>query len=188
HRLLRERGMAGTTTRAIAEAAGCAEGSIYRYFPDKHALFHEIVHTRFAQFIGLMKTLPDRAGTGTVQGNLVRVAEGAIEFYRGIVPVVTGALSDRELLEAQRLHWQQTGAGPARALRSMREYLRREQRLGRVRQDVDADAAGRLLLGTCFAQALLVELIGEGEAGPADRRFGRRVVRTLLDGVAAATA
>jgi AcrR family transcriptional regulator len=184
HRLLRERGLAGTTTRAIAELAGCAEGSIYRYFPDKHALFHEIVHTRFAQHIQLMMTLPDRAGRETVERNLVRVAAGAIEFYRGIVPMVTGALSDRELLDAQRLHWQRTGAGPARALTSMREYLRREQRLGRVRSDVDPDAGSRLLLGTCFAQAMLVELIGEEEAGPADRRFARRIVRTLLKGVA----
>ncbi len=118
----------------------------------------------------------------------MRVAEGAIEFYRGIVPMVTGALSDRELPEAQRLHWQRTGAGPAQALKSMREYLRREQRLGRVRRDVDPDAAGRLLLGTCFAQAMLVELIGEEEAGPADRAFARRIVRTLLGGVAGSPA
>jgi len=184
HGLIRERGLAGTTTRAIAERAGCAEGSIYRYFPDKAALFHEIVHTRFADFVQLMATLPDLAGTRTVESNLARVAEEAVEFYRAIVPMVTGALSDRELLEAQRAHWKDTGAGPARALNSVREYVRREQRVGGIRPDVSPDAVARMVLGPCFAQAMLVELIGEEDAGPADRRFARQVVRTLLRGIA----
>ena len=98
--------------------------------------------------------------------------------------MLPGALSDRELLEAQRSHWKATGAGPARAFNSVREYIRREQRLGGIRPDVSPDAAARMILGPCFAQAMLVELIGEEDAGPADRRFAGTVVRTALRGIA----
>ncbi len=56
--------------------------------------------------------------------------------------------------------------------------------MGGIRPDVSPDAVARMVLGPCFAQAMLVELIGEEDAGPADRRFARQVVRTLLRGIA----
>src|SRR5436305_8062909 len=86
--LIRDRGLMGATTRAIAERAGCAEGSIYRYFPDKHAIIHEIVRASFPEFLALVETLPDRAGTGTVRRNLEQIAVGALGFYRLILPIV----------------------------------------------------------------------------------------------------
>ena len=36
------RGFARATTREIAQTAGVAEGTIYRHFADKYALFHEV--------------------------------------------------------------------------------------------------------------------------------------------------
>jgi len=41
-RVIRDRGMSSATTKEIARQAGCAEGSIYRYFQDKHTLMTEI--------------------------------------------------------------------------------------------------------------------------------------------------
>lgn len=38
-RVLEERGFRGFNTNAIAECAGISIGSLYQYFPNKHAVF-----------------------------------------------------------------------------------------------------------------------------------------------------
>ena len=181
---MQESGLVGLTTRSIAERAGCAEGSIYRYFADKHALVAEVVLTRLGSFFKLISTLPDRAGTGTVKRNLQELADQALEFFSGILPLVVAALSDRELLEGLRAHWQDAGVGPARTQTQVAEYVRREQRLNRIDRAVSADHLTALLLGACFAQATMTELVGK-EGTWSRERFASTIVRTLLTGVAA---
>jgi AcrR family transcriptional regulator len=181
--IIRDRGLRACTTRAIAERAGCAEGSIYRYFEDKHALFMEIVRTRFPEFMELVATLPDRVGTSTVRKNLEQVAWTALGFYRVILPLVVGAMGDRELLEEQRRHFQETKGGPMKSLGAVATYLRKEQRLGRISPRVSPEYAARSLLGACFSQVMLEELVGDDARLGEDRHYAREIVRTLLEGL-----
>src|SRR5205085_4580512 len=76
--LIRRRGMEATTTRAIAERAGCAEGTIYRHFPDKHALLCEIVDATFPAFHALLDGLAAKAGTGDVRVTLEELGAAAL--------------------------------------------------------------------------------------------------------------
>ena len=55
--VIRERGLARTRTSAIAKAAGCAEGTIYRHFSGKPELLGEAVRSRLAGEIGLREIL-----------------------------------------------------------------------------------------------------------------------------------
>jgi AcrR family transcriptional regulator len=185
--IIRDRGLRACTTRAIAERAGCAEGSIYRYFEDKHALFMEIVRTRFPEFLELVATLPERAGTATVRKNLEQVAWTALGFYRIILPLVVGAMGDRDLLEEQRRHFQETKGGPMKSLGAVATYLRKEQRLGRISQKVSPEYAARCLLGACFSQVLLEALVGDDAQLGIDRNSAREIVRTLLEGLSPAS-
>ena len=180
--VIQDLGMKCATTREIARRAGCAEGSIYRYFPDKAALFHEIVKTRFPKFLDLVQTLPDLAGAGTVRKNLEAVALNALSFYREIIPMVVGAMSDHELLLQQRRHFEEREGGPLRVIRLVATYLRKEQKLGRMSDQASPEHATRLLLGACFSQAILEALIGEDARVGSDQQFARDIVRILMDG------
>ena len=182
-RVIHDRGMAGATTRAIAEEAGCAEGSIYRYFPHKEALLVECMRSRYPQFVELMSVLPDRVGEGTVQSHLEEVACNALAFYRAILPTIAGTLACRELRDAQRRHFEEVKGGPMRAVGAVSAYLRGEQRIGRISVGASAEHVTRLLLGACFGQAFLEELVGEDAELATDERFARDTVGSLMEGL-----
>ncbi len=187
--LIAEGGFMAATTRAIALRARCAEGSIYRYFPDKHALLHAVMIDRFESFFVMLEELPGEAGSGWIADHLRRVALEALAFYRGIAPLVGAQLSDPRLMAEQRAAWEREAGGPMRAIRAVREYVAAEQRLGRIDPDAEPDLVGRELLGTCFAHAILDSLVGEegravDRAGRAldDERYVRLLVETILRG------
>lgn len=176
-----EVGMRAATTRAIAQRAGCAEGSIYRYFADKSALFIEIAKARYPTFLDLVATLPERAGTRTVERNLTEIAEAAMEFFRAVVPMIAGILAEHRLLDEHRRSLRGTRAGPMRAFADLEEYLRREQALGRIAAAASPSQVARLVLTACFGQTFLAEMVGpDAELGSED--FARSVVRAALAG------
>ena len=181
--LIADRGLKGATTRAIAARAGCAEGSIYRYFPDKHALFMEVVRTSSPEFLSLMDSLLDRAGQGSVRRTLEEVGVAALGFYRAVMPMAAGAMAERELLMEQRRHFQETKRGPMHAIGVLTGYVRKEQRLGRVSERVSAEHVARVLLGTCFAQAFMMDLLGEEAKLGSDDQFAREIVGSLIEGL-----
>jgi AcrR family transcriptional regulator len=180
---VRERGLRGATTRVIAERAGCAEGTIFRYFPDRTHLFMELVKGRYPQFCELAEALPSRAGMGTVSDNLQDLARSALAFYRALVPVAAGTISERELLEAQRRHFEEDQTGPMRILRSVSAYVRGEQLLGRVAAGVSPDHVARMLLGACFSQAFTEHLVGDEARLGSDQHFAAEVVTTMIRGI-----
>jgi AcrR family transcriptional regulator len=59
--VVREVGYAHATTRAIAEAAGVAEGTIYRHFPDKVALYFAAALEQDSALISELASLPEKA-------------------------------------------------------------------------------------------------------------------------------
>jgi AcrR family transcriptional regulator len=182
-RVIQGRGLAAATTRAIAEEAGCAEGSIYRHFADKHEVFLEVVKRRFPLFLETMASLPDRAGTGSVRRHLEEIALVSLQFYRAILPMVTGIMSNHELMEHQRQHFRQSNSGPMRAVGCVGSYVRLEQRLGRISDRVPPEQVSRTILGSCFFQAYL-EVVLQQEAGiGSDEQFARDLARGLFEGL-----
>ena len=63
-------GFARATTREIAQTAGVAEGTIYRHFADKHALFHEVFLSLTVEVVAELQRFRERAGQGTIRDNL----------------------------------------------------------------------------------------------------------------------
>jgi AcrR family transcriptional regulator len=187
-RIIVDRGLTAATTRAIAETARCAEGSIYRYFPHKNALLVEVIKRRYPQFTNLLASLPDRVGKGSIQRTLEELVAASLEFYRVIMPMVAGTLTEQKLLEAHRQHFHQTGSGPAHTMNAVADYLRQEQRLGRISPRVSTNHAARLLLGASFGQAFMEQLLGPVIKMGSDEQFAKETVKCLLEGVARRTA
>jgi AcrR family transcriptional regulator len=182
-KILKAKGLGACTTRAIAEEARCAEGSIYRHFADKHELFIEIVKRRFPAFLDMVMSLPDIAGTGDLRVHLEELVRGALLFYREILPMAAGVAADHELLMHQREHFVKTETGPLRAFNSVAAFFEGEQRAGRVAADASPQHAARVVLGACFVQAYLEFFVGDRAAITDDEEFARETVGVILEGL-----
>ena len=178
-RVVREVGYARATTRAIAEAAGVAEGTIYRHFPTKPALFVAAVMERNAPLVEWAARLPGRAGTGTVTANLVECLSRLSGLRDEMLPLELAMLTDPELA-AQRVSAlaSRPGGIPAGPPEFIADYLAAEQRLGRVRPDMDARAAAVVLLVTLFGLSLRPPYAG------ADPDLLQAAVELFVDGIA----
>jgi AcrR family transcriptional regulator len=148
--VVREVGYGHASTRAIAKAAGVAEGTIYRHFPDKASLFFAAVLEANDPIVSSVGGLPARAGKGTVEGNLIDAAVQLASLRDEIMPLELAIAADPELAAQRRKAMTAAGAslpGPPEAVAT---YLAAEQRLGRVRADVDPKEAAMILLGVLF--------------------------------------
>ena len=55
-RILEGVGLDGFTTNAVAERAGISVGSVYQYFPSKHAVLTELARRHRVRFVALTRT------------------------------------------------------------------------------------------------------------------------------------
>jgi AcrR family transcriptional regulator len=178
--VVREVGYPHASTRAIALAAGVAEGTIYRHFPDKTSLFFAAVLESNAPIVEWVAALPARAGEGTVEGNLTDAVVRLASLRDQIIPLELAIAVDPELATQRRRVLAAAGGslppGPPEAIAA---YLAEEQRLGRVRADVDPREAAVLILAALFG---LAAGQSSGEAGLDDRRVAS-VARILVRGI-----
>ena len=174
-----EVGYARASTRAIAERAGVAEGTIYRHFADKTALFFAAALAPSAAMLAWVAELPGRAGTSTVQANLEEAVVRLAELERRVLPLELAIQADPDLA---RQRWAARGSagelpgGPPQAIAA---YLAAERGLGRVARDVDPSEAAVILLATLFG---LVMASDPDDVGVDPNRI-RSAVRVVVNGI-----
>lgn len=76
--LLDEVGPEGLTTSAIATRAGVSVGSLYQFFPDKHAVVEELARRSFARFSALLATV----STSDWRDTVAAVIDAYVAFNR----------------------------------------------------------------------------------------------------------
>jgi len=161
--LLRERGLNGMTTRAIAESVPCSEGAIYFHFEDRLALILEVLHESLPEMLVPLHALLTKAGTGDPEGNLVVAVAGLARFHRRVTLMLCSLLSEPELLARFRQSLGDSRKGPHRGIAALAKYIEQEQSLGRIGSEVDAKAAATGLMAATFFHQFTAELFGHAE-------------------------
>ena len=175
-----ETGYAHASTRAIASAAGVSEGTIYRHFPDKASLFFAAALEPSAAVLDELTSLPALAGQRTVAENLAGALVRLAELQERVIPLEIAVLSDPELAAQRRSAAASAGGLPAGPPSAIAAFLREEQRLGRIRSELDPGEIAVLLLATLFGLAVTARMTGTAVDGARIER----AVTTLVDGIA----
>ncbi|MFF5975740.1 TetR/AcrR family transcriptional regulator [Streptomyces sp. NPDC012769] len=179
--LMRTAGLARTTTKEIAKAAGCSEAALYKYFPSKEELFVTVLGERLPPLGDLLGSLAvDPRGRG-VEENLTEIARRAAHFYDQTFPMVASLYADPQLKARHEEAVRELGAGPHKPIEGVDAYLRAERAHGRIRADADTLAAASLLLGACAQRAFAYET-APGLKPPVDE-FAAAIARTLMGGL-----
>ncbi|MFZ4271117.1 TetR/AcrR family transcriptional regulator [Streptomyces arboris] len=181
HELMGSIGLARTTTKEIARAAGCSEAALYKYFPSKEELFVTVLKERLPKLGGLLGDLVP--GEGGVEANLTEVARQAALFYEQTFPMAASLYAEPQLKRRHEQGLRELGAGPHLPIQGLDAYLRTEQRAGRVRADADTYAAASLLLGACAQRAFAYDALPGGTPPQPLDAFAASLARTLLAGI-----
>lgn len=162
------------TGRAVTREAGVATGLLYAHFANFDDFLVGYAVDRSFQISGQMARLPDRAGTGTVSGNLsdailATPLEGLLVLTRVVAVRPELALGVEAVL----------GSGTA-GLRPVEQvtarYLIAEQQLGRVPADADTEALALAVVGVLHYIALTSE-----DRAPAETLLRRAVAALTAD-------
>ncbi|MDQ0115651.1 TetR/AcrR family transcriptional regulator [Paenibacillus harenae] len=173
-------GLAKTTTKEIAKAAGCSEGSLYNHFKSKEDLFLHVVRNQLKMLMAAMTSLRNLPGKGTVRGNMEEVALAALNDYNHSMSMICSIFSEPGILDRHREGFESRNEGPHRANETVEGYLLEEKRLGRIPEGMDARAAADLLLGSCFQHAFQSSFTGREETQEERSQYAKRIVDTIF--------
>jgi AcrR family transcriptional regulator len=165
--LLAERQTTAVTARDIARRAGLSDGVLYNYFEDKPELVLAALTHSFERLGAELEEALPEPGAGEIAQGLLQAARALLRFHERSWPMIASVAADPALLHAP-------GQYAERVRRPVADYLRAEQRLGRLAA-ADVDSATDLLIGGTAILAL------NGERGA--RRL-RKLVATLHEGLA----
>jgi len=173
-RVLLRDGPSALTSRAVTTEAGVAKGVLHRHFADFDAFLAELVEDRIARIDIQAAALCDRAGTGTVAGNLTEVLT---DLFGSVAVAIVALMIFRDDLRA-RLRRDRPAGVPllTEAAAMITAYLAAERDLGRIAADADVDTLAPTLLGGGHL------LFADRKGSPPEAGAVRKVVATVLAG------
>lgn len=146
-----EKGFKGATIKSIAARAELQSPAlIYHYFPDKEALFHEVLESRAAVIRAVTTLTPmiDRPPEEV----LPRIGRAYLDFDQSSVPQVF-QLAIGEALRRPDVAELFIEHGPRRVLEFLKHYLERQVELGRLRPH-DVRSSARAFIGMLIPQII----------------------------------
>jgi AcrR family transcriptional regulator len=180
-RLIETEGLVRLTTKEIAREAGCAEGTLFKYFERKEDLCLAVVLENSPKF---KETITQkRAGKGSVAKNLEDIALAAIRFSEKLIPLGATLFADANLLKRHQQAIRESQRGPREVFDLLAAYIDGEQRLGRISRQVEPLSVAALLFGPCFYWAFVRQGLGENLWPMKDQEFVSGLVTALTHGL-----
>ncbi len=136
-----ERGFQATSAE-VARRARVAEGSIFKRFKTKHALFAAAMHTEEPEWI---RGLAQRSGKGDLKQQLTELGLEIVSFFRQLMPIIMMSWSNPgpnglpDVLSSPN-------PPPLRAIQKLAAFFESEIRAHRIRKH-DAEIVARAFLG-----------------------------------------
>jgi len=179
-RVLRAKGLAGATTRAITSEAGCAEGTLYIYFKGRAELFLALFERHLRAAFPERRLLNQKESVAP-HAVLLDIGLHFLRFHREVGGLLAGLFAEPALLKKYReLILSRTLDAP-RAVPALVTYIQRQQRAKRIGSRADPTTIAQALLGACFARAFHDNMFGERPTAAADRKFLRALIGVLID-------
>ena len=180
-RLIQTDGIMRLTTKEIAREAGCAEGTLFKYFRRKEDICLAVVLENAPRFRVNLACI--RAGEGAVAANLASICMAAMDFFAKLIPLAGSLFSDINLLTRHREEMTAQGRGPQDVFALIAAYIEGEPRLRRIHASVSSHAIASLLLGPCFHRIFIRQALGRFGNSAGDRAFVEAVVESLVQGL-----
>jgi AcrR family transcriptional regulator len=178
--LLAERGYSATTTRAIAEAAGVNEVTLFRRFENKAGILRALgVRWGSRQAGRAVASLPHPSDThGTIEALTRMEIGGALSEGGAAMRLAFDARSVPEVAAFM-------GDGPAENLRGLTDYFAARQTAGDLRGDIEPALMAEAFFNLTSTAVMSRQLLGH--AGAADElgtdEAIRQIVSMFWDGV-----
>jgi AcrR family transcriptional regulator len=176
-KLIRTRGLTSTTTKAIAAESGCSEGALYVHFKSRLHLLLAVLEESLPDMLVPLQEMEQSIGRATPYENLEKAMMAIFAFHERVTPMVCALFSDPELLAEYRKSLAARNKGRHGAIARLRKYIRAEQKLGRIRKDVDAEIAAITLMANSFFRSFVEQFMGQPEPF---KPFCRRLVGQVI--------
>lgn len=178
-------GVRGTTAE-VAARAGVSEGSVFKRWKTKEALFRAAMQGETVDDVGFIVGLMERVGQGDLREQLIDLGIGTAEFFYKIVPLHMHSFAGRHD-ETESVFAEGREPPPLVARKRIASYLEAERRAGRIR-DVDPDVMSRVFLGSIYNFVALELMMGRHDPHPMPiSTFVRGLVDLVLRGAGYAT-
>lgn len=177
-----EKGFKGATIKSIARTAQLQSPAlIYWYFPDKEALFREVLEAR----IPVLRTVRDPAGLLDLPPEKVLpiIARGYLSTFDNPAAQRMARLMVGEAMRRPEIAEVFGNTVIKRVLRFLKGYMERQIELGRLRPH-DARSSARAFMGMLIPQAggkLIFPVIRED--GPTDEEHLETTASIFLEGL-----
>jgi AcrR family transcriptional regulator len=146
--LLQEVGYASITVDRIAERSGVAKASIYRWWPNKAAVFMEL-------YITIVREACPAPDTGTLEGDIRELARTAFRAFRTTVAglALAGFVADAQSNPKTHAQLQEGVATDIRKLNMA--LLERARERGELNPWISTAAAADVMSGALYYQLLI---------------------------------